>query len=646
MNLRRGAWIALFLAFVGSLGVWGEPVDSGVAKDVATAFIDSDLGQSVIYRASMGMASEVQVDSAGTLTDGTTPEPLAYVHELEPTGYIVVTTDTRLVPIVAYSYTSAFSWKESPQNILLDMLRQDLANRLRALEDGAIAAEVIEDNERRWDELRGLRSPDRHTYVSGVYGPWTTDPSWTQRSPYWDDCPLDPVTSTRSVVGCVGTALAQILNYWQTPTSVTFVSGDSYTTDTRSIWINAPGASFTGLAYNSCNPSDAAKADLSYAAGVSVQMDYTSGGSSAFVSEVSRALAGTAGPNFSNTPNVDQRWGYHSADLRTYSESWGSPWQVSQTTFYNDLKGNMMLARPAVLGIESSSSGAGHAILVDGYHPTNEDYHLNYGWGGTNDGWYSLPSTLPGPSAAYDYDVIDEAVYNIVPTTSTYTLWTTTSGTGSGTVQALPGTGALTRGTHVLVSAAASPGSTFDHWSGALTGSDNPAMVILDGSKTVNAVFTGTGGDPNIVVSGTTTIDVAPGSTGTTTMSIQNTGASNLIWSISLWSSSPYAAGDPDYAGGPDTYGYTWYDSNDGGGPTYDWVDITGNGTPLNLGDDDHSAAIPLPFTFRFYGQAKTRSMWDRMASSASARATIPSSTNASPMVSYRTTSSPRSGTI
>ena len=504
MRVRCCGWLVVFLALAWAVPGWANPVDLGLAEDVAGAFIEAGLAGSEIYRAAMGIPADVRVHAYRTLTDGTTSDALAYVFELKPTGYIVVTVDTELVPIVAYSYTSSFSWEESPQNILLGMLRLDMANRLRALEDGAIAAEVIEDNERSWDELRGLRPPDRWTYEAGVYGPWTTDPSWHQSSPYWDDCPIDPITTTRSVVGCVATALAQILNYWQTPTSVTFLSGDSYTTDTRGIWINAPGANFTGFNYNDCNPTNAAKADLSYAAGVSVRMDYTSAGSSAYTFQAARALAGTTVPNFVYPggppyipiPQANQRWGYHSADLRTYNNpSWGSPWAVTQTTFYNDLKSNMMQAQPAILAIRCSSPSAGHAILVDGYHPTDDDYHLNYGWGGTNDGWYSLPSVLPGPpSQPYDYDVIDQAVYNVVPTTSTYTLTTTTSGTGTGTVQALPGTGALTRGTHVLLSATASPGSTFDNWSGDLSGSANPALLILDGNKTVNAVFSGGGG--------------------------------------------------------------------------------------------------------------------------------------------------------
>jgi hypothetical protein len=290
--------------------------------------------------------------------------------------------------------------------------------------------------------------------------------------------------------------LAQILNYWQYPTSVTFQPSDNYTSSkdpddgygTRTIPITATTANFSGLDYNDCNPSDAAKAALSFAAGVSIRMDYSSAGSGALATDAAPALAGSPYPQ-----DPPKRWGYHSADVRTYTNPhWGSPFYITQTAFFSDLKSNMMQARPAIMTI-FQSAGGGHAIIVDGYHPTNDDYHLNFGWGTSAYGWYSLPLGFPS-----GYDILDSADYNIVPTTLTYTMSTSTSGTGTGTVQALPGTGALTRGTHVLVSATPAPGSSFSHWTGDLSGSDNPAMLILDGDKNANAVFDG-GGGPVVV---------------------------------------------------------------------------------------------------------------------------------------------------
>jgi hypothetical protein len=53
--------------------------------------------------------------------------------------------------------------------------------------------------------------------------------------------------------------------------------------------------------------------------------------------------------------------------------------------------------------------------------------------------------------------------------------------------------------------------------------------------------------------------------------------------------------------GGPDDFGYIWVDSDEPGGPTFNWVDITTRGTYLYLGDDDNEP-VPMPITFDFYG--------------------------------------------
>lgn len=57
--------------------------------------------------------------------------------------------------------------------------------------------------------------------------------------------------------------------------------------------------------------------------------------------------------------------------------------------------------------------------------------------------------------------------------------------------------------------------------------------------------------------------------------------------------------------GGPDDSGYIWIDSDDAGGPTYNWIDITSLGTPLYLGDDSYQE-VTLPFSFLFYGNTRT----------------------------------------
>ncbi len=46
---------------------------------------------------------------------------------------------------------------------------------------------------------------------------------------------------------------------------------------------------------------------------------------------------------------------------------------------------------------------------------------------------------------------------------------------------------------------------------------------------------------------------------------------------------------------------YSALDSNDPGGPVFNWIEINNTGTALNMGDDE-SKLVPLPFSFEFYG--------------------------------------------
>ncbi|MBC8465623.1 carboxypeptidase regulatory-like domain-containing protein, partial [bacterium] len=56
-----------------------------------------------------------------------------------------------------------------------------------------------------------------------------------------------------------------------------------------------------------------------------------------------------------------------------------------------------------------------------------------------------------------------------------------------------------------------------------------------------------------------------------------------------------------DDEGGPDDFGYTWKDSEEDGGPEYEWIDITEDGDRLNPSDDWNSGPLELGFEFTWY---------------------------------------------
>jgi len=59
--------------------------------------------------------------------------------------------------------------------------------------------------------------------------------------------------------------------------------------------------------------------------------------------------------------------------------------------------------------------------------------------------------------------------------------------------------------------------------------------------------------------------------------------------------------------GGPDAFGYTFTDSNEVGGPTYNMIDISATGTGWLSGDDAYQNGINIGFTFPFYGNNYTQ---------------------------------------
>ncbi|MGA9115305.1 MAG: hypothetical protein WB626_00855 [Bacteroidota bacterium] len=150
-------------------------------------------------------------------------------------------------------------------------------------------------------------------------------------------------------------------------------------------------------------------------------------------------------------------------------------------------------------------------------------------------------------------------------------------------------------------------------------------------------------GSPTIVFQpDTLTRSMPPNAVAVDTLTILNTGAGPLVWSIrdvpfaAAARPAPQPRGDELYpprrgrdgrpiqqgkdepdlhrgnppaegSGGPDSAGYRWIDSDEPGGPAFQWTDITGVGTPIPStswtgSDDDGRVTLPLPFPFTFYG--------------------------------------------
>lgn len=388
-----------------------EPVQPEQARRVVDTFLSKRLAHPRATPKVLVKAVEGAADAGQIVTglreirddDGTT---LAYVADLNPRGFIATSADTDITPIVAYSLRNSLPAGEN--NPLYCMLKEDMRRRARALAEytqfktartkelwDIYACGAIEDSANETFE----QWPQEGTTSTGGW----LETTWDQDAPYNAFCPLDPVDGIRSYVGCVATALAQVVNYHQ-KCDVYFDRADSYMTygginvDADSDLYDFPSfeelndyLSALVLKYDTQSDlNDTDVAALSFACGVAVDMDYSSEGSGASRDAVQEALL--------------EKFGYHSAEM---TGGLSSQWHPA-------LQENLINGLPAFLGIGPPDCWGGHMLVCDGYN-TNSEYHLNFGWGAEHpdeilEAWYSLPEYIPR-----EHTVVEEVILNVLP---------------------------------------------------------------------------------------------------------------------------------------------------------------------------------------------------------------------------------------
>lgn len=396
-------FISIFLFCLSLSFINSAPINRETAMKVAKYYMAERY-------AARGMEIPlIDIKSIDAVYDESNENILVYVVNTLPKGFVLVSADDRVWPVLGYSLQFNFDinymapatkyWMKG----YTDQISYSIKQQLNA-EDNTIA---------EWNKLTSNNPIIQGAPKSNVVvGPLITA-IWNQDKYYNRLCPEDAAAPTgydgRVPNGCVALSTSLVMYYHRYPETGT---------GTHSYYASGYGtqsANYGATTYqwdamtDEVNNYNTSVAKLIYHLGVAVNMNYAADGSGSQTDEATNALETYF--KYSNTITTKNRWSYSNASWMTL------------------MKDNLNLSRPMVYSGSDQASG-GHAFNCDGYDDADY-FHFNWGWGGYANGYYLLTNLNPQGST---FNSGQQAIVNIFPSnpvTSCSALKTLTSSTGS-----------------------------------------------------------------------------------------------------------------------------------------------------------------------------------------------------------------------
>ena len=422
-----------FLALLVSVTLFAERITSDDAAQVANNFMNIAPAPGV----------KNAVPHKKMVRKATAEENLFYIYENEGgEGWVIVAADDAITPILAYSETGHFRTDNLPTNIRGWLGKYN--SFIRKIEaDGVVASEEVTEE---WNTLRkGLRRAN----AAVVVGPLVKT-TWDQDKPYDLLCPGTGewgYGSSKAAVGCVATAMAQVMKYWEWPKkgtgSRTYQPKNPNTGETSTRYGHQT-ANFGATTYDWANMlnsysgsySDAqatAVATLMFHCGVATEMMYGNKddeGSGTYTVNygdwdwgtnqgecAQNALANYFGYKKEGLTGY-MRDGFTDDYGNLYTDDYGNPiyakWSDADWTAM--IKEELDKKHPIMYG--GAGTKGGHSFICDGYR-SDDYFHFNWGWSGSNDGYYTLSNLAPGSGGAgggsYNFSEEQDVIIGIEP---------------------------------------------------------------------------------------------------------------------------------------------------------------------------------------------------------------------------------------
>lgn len=367
------------------------PVDKERAKDVAKLFLQKQIVKGGHNRAPQNLRlDEVNVSQY----DGK-----LFVFNTSSGGFVVVSANDVAYPILGYSDENSLKAENIPSNVKawLDLYAKEIQ---MAIDSGVVQSE---------DVMKAWSNVESYSNAAVIVSPLILT-RWNQSPLYNNLCPMDNAKNERTVTGCVATAMAQVLKYWDYPVTGNGDYSYNHTLGTQFAdfgatiydWANMP----LELTAASTDAQVAAVAQLMYHCGVSVEMDYgvaATGGSGAFT------ISSKSNTTHCAEYALREYWGYKPT-LQGLQKA-----QYNDTDWKKMLKDDLKAGRPIIY---SGYGDGGHCFVCDGYNE-DEYFHFNWGWGGMYDGYFLLNALAPGSggigSGGGTYNNDQQAIFGVEP---------------------------------------------------------------------------------------------------------------------------------------------------------------------------------------------------------------------------------------
>ncbi len=434
-SIVRAVVLAILLVCAG---VWARPTTPDEAQMAVTGWLKTDFSG---RPDGLGMALGRQVGSVETFWDEG-GEPAYYVVYLQPAGFVVVSADDLVEPIIGFADDGLYD--PSPDNPMGALVTSDLNGRMAAagisggwhpqaqLGDGAPAdaipkafsfeAATPTDPADKWRHLIEIAEDSRGGFgLMALLSPGDirvlplVQSKWGQGTACGQYC-YNTYTPLHYPAGCLATAMAQVMRYYEHPAAqigrqqFLIQVGSGVPPTSRGQTAYTRGGDGLGGPYrwsamlpqpeSSCSTLTETQRQaigaLCHDAGIVIGMRYERTGSGAFISDASEAMVNT--------------FGYKSAIL---GYNMGNNVHSGLMEMINP---NLDAKAPVILAIlNASDPNSGHAVVCDGYgyHSSTLYHHLNMGWEGADNVWYNLPNI---DASQNKYTVVFGCIYNISTT--------------------------------------------------------------------------------------------------------------------------------------------------------------------------------------------------------------------------------------